>query len=141
MRLALSCANNAFLHNEVPIGAIITDGEKIISEGWNQTETLNDSTAHAEIIAIKNASEKLKNWRLNNLHLFVTVEPCTMCAGAILNSRISTLVFGTSEPNTGAAGSIYDVFANSSNPPRIIRDVLQKDCQELMQKFFKARRQ
>jgi tRNA(adenine34) deaminase len=137
---AIDEAIKAFDQNEVPIGAIITNGTDIIGRGFNKTESLKDPTAHAEILAIKDATNNKQNWRLNDCALFVTVEPCTMCAGAIVNSRINTLIFGVSEPRTGAVGSIYNVLDNYCDA-RVIRGVMEEQCKELLEKFFKARRQ
>ena len=137
---AINEAIKAFEQNEVPIGAVITNGIEIIGTGFNKTESLKDPTAHAEILAIKDATNKKQNWRLNDCALFVTVEPCTMCAGAIINSRIKTLIFGVSEPRTGAVGSLYNVIDNYSDT-RVITGVMEDQCKELLEKFFKARRQ
>ena len=111
---ALKEAKKAEAMNEVPVGAVIVKNGKIIAAAHNITETLKDPTAHAEIIAIKRAASYLKNWRLNGCELYVTLEPCPMCAGAILQSRISKIYIGTFDPRLGACGSIINILQNIS---------------------------
>ena len=140
MQAALGRAKLAFEKKEVPIGAALLDtiSQRIIASAHNQTEILHDPSAHAEMIAIRAAAEQKKNWRLSDLILFVTAEPCTMCAGCILQARIQTVVFGCKEPNTGAAGSLYDLL--SSSGVRVISGVLGVECQTMMSDFFLKRR-
>ena len=137
MKEAIKLAKIAFSNNEVPIGAIVVDSDqKIIGKGYNKIETENNCTSHAEIIAIQNASKNLKNWRLNNCSIYVTCEPCTMCIGAIINSRISNLYFGCFEEKTGAVGSIYDL----SRDINVYPELLKNECSELLSNFFKNKR-
>jgi tRNA(adenine34) deaminase len=141
MQAALAEATTASEKNEVPIGAVLVcmKEKKIISAGHNLTESLNDPTAHAEVLAIRKASEIKKNWRLDKTALFITAEPCTMCAGTILQSRISSVIFGCMEPATGAVGSCYDLL--SSKNVRVIQGILEEESRNILQNFFKARRQ
>lgn len=143
MKLALIEAKKAALMGEVPVGAIIADSNgKIISTAHNLRETTSDATAHAEIIAIREANAKLKSWRLAGLTMYVTLEPCPMCAGAILNSRLSRLVYGAVDVKMGAAESLFALFSNERLPANIeIRaGVLEDECKEILQNFFKDRR-
>ena len=139
MEIALSEAAKAAESGEVPVGALIVRDNQIIAKAHNQIEMLNDSTSHAEILVIKEASKKLNNWRLNGCTLVCTLEPCTMCLGAIKQSRISTIVFGAKDPRFGACGSLYDLAKNPSNGsvPEIFSDVMAEDCKKLMQEFFR----
>lgn len=144
MKLALDEAKKAALIGEVPVGAIITDSNgKIIARAHNLREMTNDATAHAEIIAIREANEKLKSWRLKNLTMYVTLEPCSMCAGAVLNSRIGRLVYGAADVKAGAVESIFALLTHKKlNADIEIRaGVLEDECKEILQKFFKDRRQ
>jgi len=137
MKEAIKLARTAFSNNEVPIGAVVTDKNKeIIGKGFNKVEAENNCINHAEIIAIREASKNIKNWRLDNCSIYVTCEPCTMCIGAILNSRISNLYFGCCEPKTGAVGSIYDLSKNINVYP----ELLSRECSELLSNFFKNKR-
>lgn len=136
---ALKEANIALQNDEVPIGAVIAKDEKIIGRGSNSVETDFNATSHAEIKAITNATNHLNNWRLDDCILAVTIEPCTMCAGAILQSRIPVVVFGAPEPRTGAYGSVYDLsIANQS--PRVVRGVMEDECRKIIQDYFKGKR-
>ena len=139
MKLALAEARNS--KGEVPIGAVIVDPSgTAISSAYNQVESQHDCTQHAEILAIQAASRKMKNWRLDDCSLYVTLEPCTMCIGAILLSRISKLYFGCYEPKTGAVGSIFDL-SNHPKLPRQVQvypEVLNQECSELLTSFFKT---
>ena len=141
MREALIQADLARVNNEVPIGAVIIDNStgNIITAARNETETRQDPSAHAEVLAIQAATKIKNNWRLSECSLIVTAEPCTMCAGIILQSRIPVIVFGCDEPKTGAVGSLYDLL--SSNNVRVIRGVLAEECKTILQAFFKSRRQ
>lgn len=143
MEHALIEATKGFEEGEVPIGAVIAgpDGN-IISKAHNQPIALNDPTAHAEILALRKAGEALNNYRLNEATLVVTIEPCLMCIGAAIHSRISTLVFGSFDPKGGAAGSLY----NPANDTRlnhqieIISGIREKECGDLLRDFFRSRR-
>jgi tRNA(adenine34) deaminase len=142
MRQALNQARIAFDANEVPVGAVIVHDDRIIAEGYNQRETLQDPTAHAEMIAITQASEALGSWRLLDCTLYVTLEPCPMCAGAIVQSRIPTVVYGTTDPKGGACHTLYQI----TNDPRlnhtatVLGGVLREECKAILQEFFAAQR-
>ena len=142
MLQALKEAEEAFKKEEVPIGAVIARGNQIIGRGHNLTQSLNDPTAHAEMLAIKEASVRLKDWRLDNCILCVTVEPCTMCVGGLSLARIPAVVFGVREPKSGALGSIYDLNLQEKpgSAARIIEGIKEAQCKELMQRFFRAKR-
>ena len=120
---------------EVPVGAVISRNGEIISEAHNEVEARNDPTAHAEILAIQRAASKINSWRLSDCILCVTLEPCPMCAGAIVQSRIPTIIFSTRDPVLGACGSKIDITALSS--VRVIEGILDTDSAELLKKFFK----
>ena len=131
---ALKEANKAFSINEVPIGCVIVKDNKIISRGYNKKESTNLATSHAEIIAINKACKKLNNWRLLDCTLYVTVEPCLMCCGAIIQSRIKKVVYGTSNENYGAVELL------EKNNIEVEKKVLQNKCSLILQEFFKKRR-
>jgi len=142
MNKALDEAYEAYKLDEVPIGAVIVKDGQIVGKGYNRKEISLDTTNHAEIIAIKEASKNLKNWRLTDCTMYVTVEPCPMCAGAIVNSRIKKLVIGTMDPKGGACGSLYNIVENDNLNHRVIvrRGVLEKECSNIMKNFFKKLR-
>ena len=142
MRHALTEGIKALDDGEVPIGAIIVKDSRIIGKGYNQVEALNDATAHAEMIAITAASNTNQDWRLDNCFLFVTKEPCPMCAGAILNSRIRGIVYGLPDNKLGACGSYYDICRDKkkNNLPIIIGNILEEDCKYIMDEFFRKLR-
>ena len=127
---------------EVPVGAIIEKDGKIIGRGHNLTETLKDPTAHAEIIAIKNAAKELGGWRLLDCNLYVTCEPCAMCAGAIVLARIKKLYIGTLDSKTGACGSVFNIIQEQklNHYVEIETGIMQKECENMMKDFFKKRR-
>jgi tRNA(adenine34) deaminase len=143
MGLALDAARAAEDHGDVPIGAALlgADGATLAVAG-NERELRRDPTAHAEILAIRAAAEALGGWRLPGTTLYVTLEPCAMCAGAIVLARIPTVVFGTADPKAGAAGSILDVLAEPAlnHRPAVIRGVREPECAALLREFFAARR-
>ena len=143
MKIAIEEANKAYSTLEVPIGAIVVYKDKVIGTGYNMRETLKDPTAHAEMIAIKKASEYLGGWRLIGCTMYVTVEPCPMCAGAILNSRIERLVIGTRDPKMGCCGTILDLLHNTSfnHQVDVTWGVLEEECSGIMKRFFKELRQ
>lgn len=124
---------------EVPVGAIIIHNDRVIGRGFNLRETLKDPTAHAEIIAIKEASQYLGGWRLEDCTMYVTLEPCPMCAGAIVNSRIRRLVIGTQDPKMGCCGSVEDLVRHPKFNHRVdvTYGVLEKECSKLLKDFFK----
>jgi tRNA(adenine34) deaminase len=142
MGLALEQARRSEQHGDVPIGAaILRDGELLAAAG-NERELRNDPTAHAEVLAIRAAATVLGGWRLPETTLYVTLEPCAMCAGAIVLARIPTVVFGTPDPKAGAAGSVLDVLSNPAlnHRPEIIRGVRATESAALLRDFFAARR-
>ena len=142
MKAALKAAKKARGNGEVPVGAVLVKDDEIISTGKNSPITLNDPTAHAEIIALREGGEKLKNYRLIDTILYVTIEPCTMCMGAIMHARVKKLVFGTFDPRAGAAGSLFDfTIENKFNHNVEVKSgILESECRELIQDFFKQKR-
>ena len=142
MKEALKEAAKARKKDEVPIGAIIVHNNKIIAKGHNLRESKNDALGHAEIIAIRKANKKLKSWRLVDCTIYITVEPCSMCAGAILQSRIGRIVYGTEDIKGGALGSSYNLFEqkNINHIPEIESRVLKEECSQIIKDFFKKKR-
>jgi len=141
MRKALQQAEQALGEDEVPIGAVIVYKKKIIAQAHNQIECLNDPTAHAEMIAITQAASFLKSKWLKGCSLYVTIEPCSMCAGALVLSRIERVVFGADDPKTGAFGSKMDINSLKLNHKiKVKRGILEKDCAQILKAFFKERR-
>ena len=141
MRAALEQARLAAAEREVPIGAVIVRGGEVIAVGRNRRETGKSALAHAEIEAIRAACEELRSWRLSDCALYVTLEPCPMCAGAIINARIRTVVYGAPDPKAGACGSVINLFACPFNhTPMVVRGVLEKECAELLRDFFASLR-
>ena len=139
MQLALALADRALESGDVPIGAAVIAPDGVaIGEGWNAREATGDPTAHAEILALRAAARVLGQWNLTGCTLAVTVEPCTMCAGAIVNARVARVVFGCWEPKTGAAGSLWDVLRDRRLTHRVeVRGgVLENDCADLLRTFF-----
>jgi tRNA(adenine34) deaminase len=134
MKRALSLAKKAMLKNEVPVGAVIVKNGKIIASAHNEVIKQCDPTAHAEIIAIKKAAKILKNYRLNDTILYVTVEPCLMCVGAILHARIKEVVYGVDEPKFGASKLL------EKEKVEMIKGILEEECRQLLQQFFKIKR-
>ena len=142
MKQALIQAQKAFEAEEIPIGAIVVHNGKIIGRGYNQREQLNDPTAHAEIIAITAAANTIGDWRLNNCSLYVTKEPCPMCAGAIINSRLEMVIFGTYDEETGCCGSLYQLCGDPRFKTKVAvkGGILEKESLSLIQDFFNVRR-
>lgn len=142
MRLALDQARQAFEMEEVPVGAIVVHEERVIGEGANQRETLKDPTAHAEMIAITQAASVLDSWRLIDCTLYVTLEPCPMCAGAIVQSRIPRVVYGTTDPKAGACDSLYQITADPrlNHRAAVVSGVLREECRAMLQEFFAIQR-
>ena len=143
MQQALALANQAGTSDDVPVGAlVVNDQGEIIGVGENLREKNNDPTAHAEIVAIKNAAQKIGNWRLDDLTMVVTLEPCAMCAGAIVQTRMKRLVFGAFDEKAGAVGSIWDVVRDTRALTKIevISGVLEKECAQVLTNFFKGKR-
>ena len=143
MAEALRLAQRAADAGEVPVGAVIVHGGQVIARAHNQVETLHDATAHAEVIAITQAAEALENWRLEGAEIFVTLEPCPMCAGALVNSRVSRIVYGADDPIAGACGSVFNIVNEKRLNHRIpvVKGVLAERCGELLKSFFRSRRQ
>ena len=142
MALALSLAREAAENGEVPVGCVIADADgKIIGRGRNRRQERPDATAHAEVEAIRQACAALGDWRLSGCTLYVTLEPCPRCAGAIINARIPTLVFGAREALTGSCGSVIDLFSETyGHRPAVYAGVLREDCARLLKDFFQGRR-
>jgi len=142
MRAAIAEAGLALDEGEVPIGAVVVHDGRIIGRGHNQRETLNDPTAHAEMIAITAAASHLQSWRLERCTLYVTLEPCAMCAGAIVLARLERLVFGAADPKAGACMSLYQITADERLNHRVLSSagVLRAECAELLQRFFAKQR-
>lgn len=139
---ALKEAKKAYKKLEVPVGAVIVKNGEIIGKGHNLKETKNDTTKHAEIIAIQNASKKLNAWRLEDCEMYVTLEPCTMCAGAIINSRIKKVYIGTKDPKTGACGSVLNLFEDYkfNHTVKYETGIMSKECEKILKDFFKELR-
>lgn len=138
MEYALTEAKKAQEIGEVPVGAVIVKNGEIISSGYNKREIQNNALCHAEIEAINSACKKLKSWRLNDCDLYVTLEPCPMCTGAIINSRISRVIFGAKDSKAGSCGSVINLFELPYNHrPKIICGVLENECSKLLSDFFK----
>lgn len=142
MRQALGEARQALLEEEVPIGAVIVRGEQVIAAAHNQREQLRDPTAHAEMIAITQAAAAVGGWRLEECTLYVTLEPCIMCSGAILQSRIPLVVFGATDPKAGAVDSLFHLLSDPrlNHRCQVIPGVLAPECGEILTKFFQAQR-
>ena len=142
MKQALLMALKAEKIDEVPIGAVIVKDGVIIAKGYNKRESSQCATAHAEIIAINKACKKLNSWRLDGAEIYVTLEPCPMCAGAIMNARISKVIFGAYEPKSGACGSKFDVIGQSglNHNAIAIGGVMEKECSTLIKNYVKKKR-
>ena len=142
MAAALDEARAAGAAGEVPIGAVIARGDEIIARGANRTVRDNDATTHAEVVAIREASRVLGTWRLDGCSLFVTVEPCAMCAGAIILARLDRVVFGAWDDKAGMAGSVVDLLRHPrlNHRPEVLAGVLGEECGQLVSEFFRGRR-
>lgn len=142
MREAFALAREAGAMGEVPVGAVVVRDGEIVGRGYNRPITSHDPTAHAEIVALRDAATRAGNYRLPDCELFVTLEPCAMCTGAIFHARIARVVFGTRDPKTGVAGSVLDLYAESrlNHHAEIVSGVLAGECGELLSSFFAARR-
>lgn len=143
MKMALKEAKKAYDKLEIPVGAVIVKDGKIIAKAHNLKETKFDTTKHAEILAIQKASKKLQSWRLLDCEMYVTLEPCSMCAGAIINSRIKKIYIGTLDEKTGAAGSVLNLFEDYTFNHRVEVEtgVMQSECKKMLQDFFKMLRE
>ena len=142
MRRAMELAQRAAEEGEVPVGAVVVAGGAIVGEGWNRPIAAADPSAHAEIQAMRAASSTLSNYRLLDSTLYVTLEPCPMCVGAIFHARVRRVVFGAKDPKTGAAGSVVDLFAEErlNHHATVEGGLLAEECGELLKRFFAARR-
>jgi len=142
MRLALELAERAFAQGEVPVGAIVVLNNQVIGRGYNQSRTLRDPTAHAEILALRDAAQTQYNHRLTGATLVCTLEPCAMCVGALVHARIDKLLFAAAEPKTGACGSAFDLFSDPAHGHRITleKGLLANESIQLMRRFFAQKR-
>jgi tRNA(adenine34) deaminase len=142
MRLALDRAEQAAERDETPIGAVLSVGGQVVSSAHNMRESWQDPTAHAEVIVLREAAARLGRWRLSDATVYVTMEPCLMCAGAMVLARVGRLVYGCRDPRAGALGSVYDVVRDGmlNHVYRILPGVLEAECRELVQRFFEKRR-
>ncbi|MBS0358453.1 MAG: tRNA adenosine(34) deaminase TadA [Proteobacteria bacterium] len=142
MHHAIKLARKAEQHGEVPVGAVLVLNDTIIGEGWNQPISTNDPTAHAEIVALRSAAQQVKNYRLLNTTLYVTLEPCLMCVGAMIHARIQRLVYGADDPKTGAIKSVFTIPSQNvlNHSLECHSGVLAHECGELLKDFFKKRR-
>jgi len=134
MERAIEVAKNS--NREIPVGAVILKNGEIISSAFNQKEELNDITAHAEILALKRAAEKLGNWHLDNCEMYVTLEPCPMCAWAIINSHIKTVYFGSYDANYGALGSVIDLRKIANSKLNVYGGIQEDECNKILKNFF-----
>ena len=142
MRRALALAERAEAEGEVPIGAILVQDGIVIGEGWNRPVATHDPTAHAEMLALRAAATRIGNYRLNDAVLYVTLEPCSMCAGAMVHARIKRVVYGAADPKTGAAGSVFNLLrsARLNHMAEVTGGVLAEECGAMLTEFFRARR-
>ncbi|MGI6538232.1 MAG: tRNA adenosine(34) deaminase TadA [Caldicoprobacterales bacterium] len=142
MKEALEEAKKAYELDEVPIGAVVVKDGKIIGRGHNSRERKQDPTLHAEIIAIRQAAAELGSWRLTDCELYVTIEPCPMCAGAILQSRIPRVIYGARDPKAGCAGSLYNLLEDSrfNHRAEVVEGVLEEECAEIIRGYFRQKR-
>lgn len=142
MQQALSQAQNAWALGEVPVGAVVVKDGEVIATGFNQPIGTHDPTAHAEVMALRAAATIMGNYRLPGCELFVTLEPCAMCSGAMMHARLARVVFGASDPKTGACGSVIDLFAQEklNHHTEIVGGVLAEECTGLLRQFFAERR-
>ncbi|MFF8960377.1 tRNA adenosine(34) deaminase TadA [Streptomyces sp. NPDC014894] len=142
MRLALAEAERAALSGDVPVGAVVLDRDGVpLSAGHNERELTGDPTAHAEVLAIRRAAERIGGWRLSGCTLVVTLEPCTMCAGAITQSRVDRVIYGARDEKAGATGSLWDVVRDRrlNHRPEVVHGVLERECAQLLTDFFRDR--
>jgi tRNA(adenine34) deaminase len=142
MRRALALARRAEAAGEVPVGAVVVQNGEVIGEGWNQPIRAHDPSAHAEMVAMRAAAAHLRNYRLPGTTLYVTLEPCAMCAGAIVQARVGRVVFGAADPKAGAAGSVFQLLDSTAlnHRPEITSGVLGEECGRLLKDFFRLRR-
>jgi tRNA(adenine34) deaminase len=143
MQQAIALAKDAAAHNDVPVGALVVNEQgEVLGTGHNLREESNDPSAHAEIVAMRNAASKISNWRMDDLTMIVTLEPCAMCAGAISQSRFKRLVFGAWDEKAGAVGSVWDVIRDQRtlNKVEVVSGVLEKECSAILTNFFEEKR-
>ena len=142
MQEAIGCARHAAEHGDVPIGAVVVAGGEVIGAAGNERELRRDPTAHAEVLALRRAAERVGGWRIEGASIYVTLEPCAMCAGAIVLARIDRVIYGAPDPKAGAAGSVIDVLGEAmlNHNPKVEKAVLGDECAELLSSFFSARR-
>ncbi len=142
MRLALREASRALEHDDIPVGSVVVRDGEVIGIGHNEREIRSDPTAHAEVIALRDAARTLGSWRVLDSVLYVTLEPCAMCAGAIVLARVPRVVFGTPDPKAGAAGSVLDILAEPrlNHRPQVESGLLAHECADLLRSFFHSRR-
>jgi tRNA(adenine34) deaminase len=142
MRLALRQAEGALSHDDVPIGAVVVSGDEAIAAAGNERELRGEPTAHAEVLALRAAAERLGGWRIPDSTLYVTLEPCAMCAGAIVLARVPRVVYGAADPKAGAAGSVLDVLGEPAlnHNPQVDGGVLAAESAALLERFFRSRR-
>lgn len=142
MRAAIHLAKHAAASQEVPVGAVVVYAGEVAGRGWNQSVFQNDPCAHAEIVALRAAAKSMNNYRLLDATLYVTLEPCIMCVGAMLHARIKRLVFGAHDPKTGAVGSVFDVLSDKRHNHfvEVTKGVLEQECGSLLKGFFQQRR-
>ena len=143
MRMAFGQAQAALEQDEVPVGTVIVHQGRVIAAAYNQRETLHDPTAHAEMIAITQAAEALGSWRLDDCALYVTLEPCPMCAGAIVQARIPVVVYGAADPKAGAVHTLYQILSDPrlNHQPQVVSGVLHDQCGAILTRFFASKRQ
>lgn len=142
MKMALDLAEQAYAMGEVPVGAVITCEGRVVGAAYNQREQLHDPTAHAEMIAITQAAEAIASWRLHHCSLYVTLEPCPMCAGAALNARIPQVIYGAPDPKSGAVNSVFKLLndARLNHRAEVVQGILQDQCGEILKRFFQKQR-
>ncbi len=142
MQYALTLADKAWQLGEIPVGAVVVCDDKLVAEGWNVSIKNHDPSAHAEMQAVRAAGEKIQNYRMLDCTLYVTLEPCAMCAGLLVHARFKRVVYGASDLKTGAAGSVMDILnhPNLNHQPEVVGGVLEQQCSEKLSAFFKQRR-
>ena len=142
MQRAFELAQKAKEQDEVPVGAVIVHENKMIGEGWNQPISSNDPTSHAEIVALRQAGQALSNYRLPGAVMYVTLEPCAMCAGALIHARLAKLIYAADDPKTGACGSVFNLLQTNelNHKVEIEKGIMEEECRSLIQSFFKEKR-